>query len=402
MLRVAIDARVPEGLAGGVAQVILGLAQGFADYPHLHRTWVVYPGYERWLGTSLPEGDDVVVRAGLVERTGMSLARTAPSMVSKLRPHVERLLSSSDTTTTDDWDSFLSSHGADVAHLPFQDGFATSLPSVYQPHDFQHRYLPDLFSKAQIRHRELQWRFRAERASRISVGTAAVKADTERFWEIPVEKVHVVPLAPVAFPAVQQPPDRDPEPLVLYPAAFWPHKDHVTLVRAVARLRQAGSPVRLVLPGAHVGEFHVVRTAVEEAGLPVAETLPGYVSADELGRLYARSWVVAVPSRFESASFPVWEGFRQGKPAVVARTTSLPEQVGEGGLVVEQGDVEGFASAIDRIITDDAYAGELGEAGRGQVSALSWRRTSLATAALYRLAVGDVPRDEEFAALGGR
>ena len=113
--------------------------------------------------------------------------------------------------------------------------------------------------------------------------------------------------------------------------------------------------------------------------------MPGYVTAAELGRLYERAWVVAVPSRFESASFPVWEGFRQGKPAVVAKTTSLPDQVGNGGLTVEQGDVDGFASAIGRIIKDDALARELGEAGRRTVSALSWRRTALATALRSRM-----------------
>jgi glycosyltransferase involved in cell wall biosynthesis len=401
MLRVAIDARVPEGLAGGVAQVILGLAQGFADYPNLHRTWVVYPGYERWLGPSLPPGDDVVAKSSFVERAGMTLARRAPALVSKMRPHVERLTGTSVEGAARHWDSFLTSHGVDVVHVPFQDGLVTGLPSVYQPHDFQHRYLPDLFSKAQIRHREVHWRARAERASLISVGTAAVKADVERFWSIPAENVHVIPLAPVSFPESPQPAERDGDPLVLYPAAFWPHKDHATLVKAIALLRGTGLPVRLVLPGAHVGEFHSVRTVVEEAGLPVDETLPGYVSAAELGHLYERAWVVAVPSRFESASFPVWEGFRQGKPAVVARTTSLPDQVGDGGVVVDQGDVDGFASAISRIVTDDALARELGEAGRLRVSALSWRRTSLATAALYRMAVGDAPRDEESVALRG-
>jgi glycosyltransferase involved in cell wall biosynthesis len=400
MLHVAIDARVPEGLAGGVAQVILGLAQGFADYPHLKRTWIVYPGHERWLASSIPDGDDVEVRCGLVERAGLRLARHAPSLVSRLRPHVERVLGSADAAATDDWDRFLRARGVDVAHLPFQDGFPTSLPSVYHPHDFQHRYLPELFSTAQIQHREVQWRARAERAARISVGAQAVKADVVRFWEVPEDSVHVVPLAPVAFPAPGEPVERDTTPLVLYPAAFWPHKDHVTLVEAIGQLRREGLPVRLVLPGAHVGEFQSIRAAVERAGLVVDDTIPGYVSAADLGRLYQRAWVVAVPSRFEAASFPVWEGFRQGKPAVVARTTSLPEQVGDGGLVVDQGDVTGFASAIHSLVSDENLARELGENGRRRVEGLSWRRTALATAALYRLAVGDVPRDEEAAALG--
>ena len=85
----------------------------------------------------------------------------------------------------------------------------------------------------------------------------------------------------------------------------------------------------------------------------------------------------------------------------MARTTSLPSQVGDGGIVVEQGDVDGFASAIGRLISDDALAAEMGAVGQRKVSALARRRTSLATAHLCRLAVGDTPRDEESAALHG-
>ena len=174
------------------------------------------------------------------------------------------------------------------------------------------------------------------------------------------------------------------------------------MINAIGKLREQGAQVRLVLPGAHIGEFTAIRRAVEKAGLSPEETTPGYVTAAELRELYERAWVVAVPSLFEAGSFPVWEGFLQSKPAVVARTTSLPSQVGDGGIVVEQGDVDGFASAISRLISDDALAAEMGALGQRKVSALSWRRTSLATAALCRLAVGDTPRDEEASALHGQ
>jgi glycosyltransferase involved in cell wall biosynthesis len=399
MLHIAIDARVPEGVAGGVAQVIVGMAQGFADYSHVRRTWVVYPGHERWLDQWIPAGDEVVEKVGFVERVGMKVARRAPTLVSKARPLIERALGTSGEGARTYWDGILRELGVDVALLPFQDGFATSLPTVYHPHDFQHRYLPGLFSSAQIHHREHDWRARAEHAAAISVGTEAVKRDVEEFWGIPGDRVYVVPLAPITFPSTQAPLPKDRRPLVLYPAAFWPHKDHVTLIRAIGTLRREGVDVQLVLPGAHIGEFKAVRSAVEEAELPLNETTPGFVTSPELRHLYERAWLIAVPSLFESASFPVWEGFRHSKPAVVARTTSLPSQVGEGGLVVEQKDVEGFADAIGRLISDDALAARMGAAGKRLVDALSWRRTALATVALCRIAAGDTPREEESAAL---
>jgi glycosyltransferase involved in cell wall biosynthesis len=109
--------------------------------------------------------------------------------------------------------------------------------------------------------------------------------------------------------------------------------------------------------------------------------------------------VVAVPSKFESASFPVWEAFLRGKPVVVARTTALPQQVGQGGLVVDADDVQGFAAALRTLLVDADLRARTGEVGRRWATQFTWRRTVLATSALYRIAAGREPRPEEHQAL---
>jgi glycosyltransferase involved in cell wall biosynthesis len=392
-MRVAIDARIPVGVAGGVAQVVVGLAQGFAAArpPDLHRLWLAYPDVGQWLTPHLPDGDEVLVVQTTIERIGAGAARRFPAMTSGLRPHVERVLDRAGRGrgAAGPLDARLQALGVEVVHLPFQDGLLTSLPFVYHPHDLQHRYLPEFFSRAQVAHRESAWRDRATRAAAVSVGTEAVADDVCRMWGIARERVHVVPLAPIGLDVNEkQMPQTLGTPLVLYPAAFWAHKNHVTLIRAIAALRERGVPVQLVLPGAPVGVYRQVRRAVLDAGLDSATTLPGYVSEGRLRELYAQASVVAVPSRFEAASFPIWEAFARGKPVVAARTTSLPRQVGGGGLIVDPTDVEGFADAIGRLLADDVLRGELGEAGRARVSEFTWARTALASTALYRLASG--------------
>ena len=115
------------------------------------------------------------------------------------------------------------------------------------------------------------------------MATDAVKADVEQFWSIPSDRVHVVPLAPVSFPATERPASRETDPLVLYPAAFWPHKDHITLINAIGevpRARRAGAT-------GPAGRSHwgVRRDSSggRESRVVAEETTPGYVTAAEGG-----------------------------------------------------------------------------------------------------------------------
>jgi glycosyltransferase involved in cell wall biosynthesis len=363
----------------------------------------VYPDYREWLAEHLPPEDDTLVLSSVAERIGMAMAKRYPAAVSRVRPHAERVL-----TAAVRWrrvprgphDQLLLQRGSQVVHLPFQDALATDLPSIYHPHDLQHLHLPQFFTEAQIRHRETVWRERALKAFAVSVGTKSVADDVERMWLVPRDRIHVIPLAPVAglTAASTTTSSASTPPLVLYPAAFWAHKNHVTLIRAIGMLR-ADMPIQLVLPGAPVGIYDAVRREVVAAGLDPVTTLPGYVSQDELSRLYSRSSVVAVPSTFEAASFPIWEAFQRGVPVVAANTTSLPAQVGDGGLIFEPFDVGALAAALRRLLTDDALRTRMGQRGRDRVSEFSWARVALASAALYRRAAADPPVAAEEQAL---
>ncbi|MFC7595423.1 glycosyltransferase family 4 protein [Terrabacter sp. GCM10028922] len=406
MTHVAIDARVPRGISGGVAQVVMGLAQGFreASIEDLERTWIVDPDSNKWLDPLIPERDGRVVVSSFIDRAGAKAAAVVPNMVSSLRPYIERLRSVAVATSSgaSALDRQLHRRGVQVVHLPFQEGISTDLPTIYHPHDLQHVYLPRNFTRAQIERRETVWRDKAEKAYAVSVGTKAVANDITHYWGIPDNRVFAVPLAPVSplgrvrnLEAAGSSNGSFASPMVLYPAGFWPHKNHETLVRALGRLAERGVPVRLKLPGAAVGNFSKVRDLVVEIGLDPRDVLPGYVSDDELAVLFDSATLVAVPSLFESASFPVWEAFMRSKPVVVARTTSLPQQVGEGGIVVDPLDDIAFADAIGKLIADPDLRSTLGERGAVWASQFSWRRTVLSSCALYRRAAGHEPRERE-------
>lgn len=384
MLHVAIDARLPSGLAGGVRQVALGLAAGFGrvDLP-IRRTWLVTRDHD-WL-TDLPAEDGVLVLTSAFEELSFAAAERYPKLASRARPWVERVR----RPPRAPYDQRLRELGVDVVHFTFQDAFDTELPYVYQPHDLQHRHFPQYFSAAQIRHRETTWRSTALSADAVCVGTQWVAQDVAAQWGVQPERIAVVPLAPLPemfSAAAAEPSGRD---LLLYPAAFWPHKNHRTLVEAIALLRDGGLQVPVVLSGAPTVEFDQIRRRVSELGLDGLVTLPGYVSQSELDGLYARARVVAVPSRFESASFPVWEAMRRGIPVVASDVTALPKQLGDGGLLADPDDTAAWAVAIRRLWTDDVTWRRCSAAGAARASVYSWAKTAGAFASLYAHVASD-------------
>lgn len=378
MLHVAIDARLPSGLAGGVRQVVLGLASGFrrTDLP-LRRTWLVTRDHD-WL-TGLPPDDDVMVLTSPFDEMSFAVAERYPKLASRARPWVTRVLRPPQAP----FDERLKQHGVDLVHFTFQDAFHTRLPFVYQPHDLQHRHMPENFSAAQIKHRETAWRGVALAADSVCVGTRWVADDVASQWDVPRERIAVIPLAPLPEEVAAGSAGRDERDILLYPAAFWPHKNHRVLVEALAVLRHEGIVVRAVLPGAATVEHARVSRRVEELGLGDQVSLPGYVTQAELDELYARARIVAVPSRFESASFPVWEAMRRGIPVVASDVTALPRQLGDGGLLAPPDDVDAWVSAIRRLWTDEVSWERSAAAGRARSGRYSWSKTVTAFSGLY-------------------
>jgi glycosyltransferase involved in cell wall biosynthesis len=182
---------------------------------------------------------------------------------------------------------------------------------------------------------------------------------------------------------------------LLYPAAAYPHKNHETLLRAFAAVLAKGRDVDLLLTGATgAGAWGSARSTAPRISQLAAELgvggrlrVLGYVSSSQLGALYGSAVALAFPSRFEGFGLPVAEAMSVGCPVIAADATALPALVGDGGVLVDPDDVDGWARELARVIDDHVVREKLADAGRARFAELAAADTVDRLVDVYRKAV---------------
>ncbi len=116
--------------------------------------------------------------------------------------------------------------------------------------------------------------------------------------------------------------------------------------------------------------------------------ITGYMPQEELPMLYSGARLFVYPSLYEGFGLPPLEAMACGVPAIVSRSASLPEVMGEAGMLVDPLDDGAIASAMRALLEDDAMRRSLSAAGQARAARFTWRECGQRTAAVYERAVG--------------
>lgn len=242
-------------------------------------------------------------------------------------------------------------------------------PSIVTVHDLQPLLFPENFSG--VKHAYLRWRLRPSvRKARAVVTLTAYTASTitDEFG-VPVELV-----PPGYTAALDERPARDPRdayeltgPFFLYPAITYPHKNHLTLVRAFAGVVAAHPDALLVLTHRAAQMEDEVQALISSLGLSKHVRRLGHVDRGDLDWLYANAVALAFPSRFEGFGMPVLEAMGHRCAVIAARSAALPSVVGDAGVLVDPDDVQGWTAAMVDLLENRAHRDELAAAGAQRV-----------------------------------
>jgi glycosyltransferase involved in cell wall biosynthesis len=277
-------------------------------------------------------------------------------------------------------------------------GLAFALPagwsgrSVVTIFDLSFLRFPKMFNRGNRAYLTLSTRLAAKRADRILTISEHCRREVIELLQVPAERVVTTYCAadrrfeprPVeeveAFRRQKGLPDR----FILYLGTLEPRKNVTTLVRAYAQLRRSRpNTPHLVLAGARGWLYEDVFQTIEQLGLGQQVHLPGFVPSDEQPLWYNAAAVFAYPSLYEGFGLPPLEAMACGTPVVVSNATSLPEVVGQAGLLVDPANEAALAAGRDAVLSNADLAASLRQAGLMQAARFSWDRLARETLAAY-------------------
>lgn len=281
--------------------------------------------------------------------------------------------------------------GAEVLHVPAGPGpLWQPTPLVMTVHDLAPLRRPELLPHARSRWYWGRWVLvTARRAAAVIVPSEATRRDLVAAGVAP-ERVTVIPLAPALDPAEAPGAEADravlerhalPRRYLLYVGTIDRRKDYGSLLGA---LRALDADLGLVVVGTLIAGRTDFERRVAQDGLRERVRILGYVPDAELGALYRGAEALVYPSFYEGFGLPVLEAMACGTPVVTYRATALPEVAGDASLLVDPPwSAERLATAIRRVLEDDALRETLRARGRARAAAFDWGRAARLTAQVY-------------------
>ncbi len=289
--------------------------------------------------------------------------------------------------------------GLDVLHspdfIPPAFGYRRSVITI---HDLNFLYYPQFLTDESHRYYNEQIEWAVEHTHYILADSYATKSDLVHLLRMPEEKISVVHLA--ADSAFRPLPEEKCQPVasrydleadfLLFLGTLEPRKNVPGLLRAYRTLLDGEvTPPPLVLIGGKGWLYDEIFEYVDQLSLHDHLRFLHQVPDEDLPALYNAASVLTTPSFYEGFGLPALEAMACGTPVVVANRASLPEVVGEAGLLVDPEDPDDIAQALTRALTDVALRAEMREEGLSQAARFSWSRTAQETLNVYRELAGE-------------
>lgn len=258
----------------------------------------------------------------------------------------------------------------------------SSTRALLTVHDLSFIRHPETFTPALQQYLQTAVPRSIARADFILADSIATQRDLVELLHVPVERVTV--LYSGLASGFQETPEDDERgrlqarygigarPYILTVGTLQPRKNYTRLMQACDPLIASGD-LELVI----VGKPAWLAEPILEAAAQRPHTrLLGFVADADLPVLYRQATVFAFPSLYEGFGLPIVEAMACGTPVVGSAVSSIPEVVGDAGLLVDPLDVDGWQTALQRVVEDSALRAELRGRGLSRAGQFSWSRAA--------------------------
>lgn len=267
--------------------------------------------------------------------------------------------------------------------------------SVVTVHDLGYLYYPKAHGRASWWYLHLSNAFHVRVATRLIADSHATKRDLIKWYGAAPAKIDVVHLAvgdafrPASAPAVATVKSRytGGSDYLLFLGTIQPRKNVAGLLDAYAALRrQLPAAPPLVIAGKRGWLSSPIYARAEQLALGEALRFLDYVPHHELPALISGALALVFPSFYEGFGLPALEAMACGTPVLAANCSSMPEVVGDAGLLIEPHDGEAWTAALRAVVTNAALRDELRAKGIARAAQFTWTRCAAETLRVLEVA----------------
>jgi glycosyltransferase involved in cell wall biosynthesis len=287
---------------------------------------------------------------------------------------------------------------ADVLHVPYwAPPLRSSVPIVVTIHDIIPLILPQYRGGALVRAYTQLVSAAARGATLILTDSEASRRDIMQRLRIPADRVRTIYLAadpkfsdhldPIDTAALRKNYDL-PEAYVLYLGGFDARKNIEMLLQVYTWAQDVlgeGYPLVIAgsLPDRHNGFFQDPRVIAKQIEVDNVVHCIGRVAEEDKVALYQQARAFLYPTLYEGFGLPALEALACGVPVVGSNASSVPEIVGDAGILVDPQDARAMAGALIAVCTEDPLHDELSERALKQAAQFSWERCARETVEAY-------------------
>jgi glycosyltransferase involved in cell wall biosynthesis len=265
--------------------------------------------------------------------------------------------------------------------------------SVMVVHDLTRFLFPDFFN-FKVMHKVLD-RFTypamLRRYDHLLTVSKTTRQDLMTLFKVPEKKITVVyhgaeeafkPVSPQKAEAALWQSHNITKPFILSLGTLEPRKNIPTLLKAFAGITDR-IPHHLVLVGQKGWKWEPIFKEMERPDLKERVHWVGYVSDEERVFFYNAAAFLAYPSWYEGFGMPLLEAMQCGCPVVTSRISSMPEVVGEAGLLIDPHQVGDLQGAMLRLVQEPGLGEKLRTAGFEQAKKFSWEKSAQITLEVF-------------------
>jgi glycosyltransferase involved in cell wall biosynthesis len=268
------------------------------------------------------------------------------------------------------FESFFKDQDINLLYFISPSRFALDLDElnfIYTIWDLCHRdnlEFPETKIKDEFENRELRLNFSLKKAIAIIVDSKYGKSNLAKKYNIEKSRIKVIPFEPLKEINENKFSKNSniyiknkykvKNNFLFYPAQFWPHKNHIYILKSVYILeKKYNTLIDVIFSGGDKGNKKNILNYAKKLGINNRIIFTGFIPNEDLANIYKMSLALVMPTFFGPTNIPPLEAFKIGTPVIYPDLVGLKDQIKDAGLLVDLHDPETLSNAILELIENN-------------------------------------------------